>query len=30
MDINSILVFMALIGGPVGCIATILVNGKEK
>jgi hypothetical protein len=29
MDINTFFVFMALIGGPALCIATILISGKE-
>jgi hypothetical protein len=30
MDINTFFVFMALIGGPALCIATILICGKQK
>lgn len=30
MDINTIFVFMALIGGPALCILAILINGKEQ
>ena len=30
MDFNTFFVFMALVGGPVLCIAAILIKGKQQ